>query len=124
MLRGGFALTLMLALFGSPATSEQSRHPAVPVVEDLHGSMLETMKNADDLGYSGRYDKLAEALMASFDLAFMAQKAVGRNWKKFTPEEQAQMGLDDSWIRLSVGLEDVEDLSDDLLRALDAALGA
>ena len=89
MLRGGFALTLMLTLFGSPSTSEQSRHPAVPVVEDLHGSMLETMKNADDLGYSGRYDKLAGALMASFDLDFMAQKAVGRNWKKFTAQEQA-----------------------------------
>lgn len=44
--------------------------------------------------------------------------------RSLTPEEQAQMGLDDSWIRLSVGLEDVEDLSDDLLRALDAALGA
>ena len=27
--------------------------------------------------------------MASFDLAFMAQKAVGRNWKKFTTQEQA-----------------------------------
>ncbi|MEM0987118.1 MAG: O-succinylhomoserine sulfhydrylase [Pseudomonadota bacterium] len=34
--------------------------------------------------------------------------------------EQLAMGLDESWIRLSVGLEDVEDLREDLLQALDA----
>ena len=86
---GVFALTIAIGLFGSPVAAESASHPAVPVVEDLHVSMLETMKNADELGYSGRYDKLADALTVSFDLAFMAQKAVGRNWKKFTPEEQA-----------------------------------
>ena len=35
-------------------------------------------------------------------------------------EERASMGLDESWIRLSVGLEDPADLEDDLLAALDA----
>lgn len=35
-------------------------------------------------------------------------------------EEQAEMGLDESWIRLSVGLEDANDLEMDLLRALSA----
>ncbi|MED5263320.1 MAG: ABC transporter substrate-binding protein [Myxococcota bacterium] len=84
----GFALVLVIGLSAFPAASDPALHPAVPVVEDLHGSMLETMKNADELGYSGRYDKLSEALMVSFDLTFMAQKAVGRNWKKFTPQEQ------------------------------------
>ena len=44
--------------------------------------------------------------------------------RSLTPEEQAQMGLDDSWVRLSVGLEDAEDLSDDLLNALDEAAKA
>ncbi|MEM8616469.1 MAG: PLP-dependent transferase, partial [Pseudomonadota bacterium] len=34
--------------------------------------------------------------------------------------EQAEMGLDESWIRLSVGLEDVRDLKADLSAALDA----
>lgn len=32
--------------------------------------------------------------------------------------EQAEMGLDESWVRLSVGLEDVNDLSKDVLAAL------
>jgi O-succinylhomoserine sulfhydrylase len=38
-------------------------------------------------------------------------------------EERASMGLDESWIRLSVGLEDAGDLEADLLAALDACAG-
>ena len=38
--------------------------------------------------------------------------------RSLSPEEQADMGLDDSWIRLSVGLEDVRDLSHDIEAAL------
>jgi cystathionine beta-lyase/cystathionine gamma-synthase len=30
------------------------------------------------------------------------------------------MGLDRSWVRVSVGLEDVEDIAADFLKALDA----
>ncbi|MEM1106379.1 MAG: O-succinylhomoserine sulfhydrylase [Pseudomonadota bacterium] len=37
--------------------------------------------------------------------------------------EQAAMGLDDSWVRVSVGLEDAGDLQADLSAALDAAQG-
>ena len=37
------------------------------------------------------------------------------------PEERARMGIGDGLVRLSVGLEDVEDLLDDLRRGLDAA---
>ncbi len=38
-----------------------------------------------------------------------------------TPEERAHMGIGDGLVRLSVGLEDVEDLKADLDRALQAA---
>ena len=37
-----------------------------------------------------------------------------------TPEERSAAGIDDGLIRLSVGLEDVEDLWSDLDQALDA----
>ena len=40
--------------------------------------------------------------------------------RSMSPEERAEMGLDDSWVRLSVGLEDVSDLKADLIGALDA----
>lgn len=38
-----------------------------------------------------------------------------------TPEARARAGIDDNLIRLSVGIEDTEDLLDDVTRALDAA---
>ncbi|HYI85083.1 MAG TPA: PLP-dependent transferase, partial [Acetobacteraceae bacterium] len=37
------------------------------------------------------------------------------------PEERARLGITDGTIRLSVGLEDVNDLMEDLAEALDAA---
>ncbi len=39
--------------------------------------------------------------------------------RALSEEEQAEMGLDESWIRLSVGLEDAGDLSRDLTQALN-----
>ena len=41
--------------------------------------------------------------------------------RALTDEEQAAMGLDRSWIRFSVGLEDADDLESDVLRALNSA---
>ena len=40
--------------------------------------------------------------------------------QRLTPEERADLGISDGLLRLSVGLEDVEDLKDDLARALAA----
>ncbi|MEO1188458.1 MAG: O-succinylhomoserine sulfhydrylase [Pseudomonadota bacterium] len=40
--------------------------------------------------------------------------------RALTEEEQAEMGLDESWIRLSVGLEDAGDVTLDLVSALNA----
>ncbi|MCI4644190.1 MAG: O-succinylhomoserine sulfhydrylase [Hyphomonadaceae bacterium] len=40
--------------------------------------------------------------------------------RALSDEERAAMGLDDSWVRLSIGLEDAGDLERDLHNALDA----
>ncbi len=41
--------------------------------------------------------------------------------RALSDEAQADMGLDRSWVRISIGLEDASDLKDDLLTALGAA---
>ncbi len=38
------------------------------------------------------------------------------------PEERARLGITDGTVRLSVGLEDVADLQEDLLGALEAVI--
>jgi O-succinylhomoserine sulfhydrylase len=40
--------------------------------------------------------------------------------QRLKPEERAAVGIGDGMLRLSVGLEDVEDVEDDLLRGLAA----
>jgi cystathionine beta-lyase/cystathionine gamma-synthase len=40
--------------------------------------------------------------------------------RRFTPDERAELGISDSLVRLSVGLEDPDDLIHDLTQALDA----
>jgi len=44
--------------------------------------------------------------------------------QRLTEEERAELGIGDGHMRLSVGLEDVEDLSEDILAALGASQSA
>ena len=39
--------------------------------------------------------------------------------RTLSDEERAEIGLDDSWLRISIGLEDPGDVADDLLQGLD-----
>ena len=66
---------------------------ATPAVERLHAALLEIMQSADELGYSGRFERLAPAVGETFDLRFMASKSVGRLWKTL-PEADRQRWLE------------------------------
>jgi phospholipid transport system substrate-binding protein len=46
------------------------------------------MKEADELGFQGRFDLIRPIVEETFDLDFMGSKSVGRHWKKLTPEEK------------------------------------
>ena len=58
------------------------------VVERLQADLLDIMKRAKDLGYQGRYDALGDVIERAFDLDFMAEKSVGRHWRKLSEGEQ------------------------------------
>ncbi|MDX1709814.1 MAG: ABC transporter substrate-binding protein [Rhodovibrionaceae bacterium] len=77
-----FALTLSI-----PAAAEAPREAAKPV-ERLNETLLETMKNAQELGYEGRREKLAPVLRDIFDFAFMARVSVGRHWQDLSEAER------------------------------------
>ena len=62
--------------------------PATQTVERLHAGLLESMKEADELGFQGRFDLIRPIVEETFDLDFMGSKSVGRHWKKLTPEEK------------------------------------
>lgn len=62
----------------------------VRIVENLHSSLLTVMKDAEKLGYQGRYDSLEPVINTSFDFPFIARVVVGRYWKEFSDEEKAK----------------------------------
>lgn len=84
-----WALTILLLslLLSPPATAADS---ATQVIENLHSELLEVMKTADALGYTGRYERLAPVVTSTYDLPFIAKTVLGRYWKKFTPEQKSK----------------------------------
>ena len=72
-----------------PASSVATDAPT-EVVENLHTTLLAVMKYAERLGYTGRYDRPAPVIMATFDLPFIATIVVGRYWRTFSDEEKAK----------------------------------
>jgi phospholipid transport system substrate-binding protein len=68
--------------------AEASGEEPTAVVERLHEALIGVMKQAETLGYEGRYAQLEPVLPEVFDLAFMAEKSVGRHWKAASPEDQ------------------------------------
>jgi phospholipid transport system substrate-binding protein len=61
------------------------------VVENLHEALLGVMKESDSLTYDERFAQLEPMLEKCFDLAFMAEKYVGRYWKEATEAEKTKL---------------------------------
>ena len=74
----GLGITLLL-LLASPGFSAGG-DPAATRVNSLYAALLDTMKQAKQLGIKGRYDKLAPVLSKTYDLPLMSKIAVGQSW--------------------------------------------
>jgi phospholipid transport system substrate-binding protein len=62
---------------------------AVEVVENLHAELLVVMKQADELGYQGRYQRLAPVVTFNYNLPFIAKFVVGRYWRDFSAKQKS-----------------------------------
>jgi phospholipid transport system substrate-binding protein len=79
-----------IAVWTSPV-SLGAEEPAVARIKSYYAVLLDTMKNAKQLGVSGRYEKLAPAIRETFDLPTMTRIAVGPPWTSVPPEQQAAL---------------------------------
>ncbi len=80
----------------NPAPASEAANPAHAAaakrVERLHDSLIAVMKSAEaGTDFSGRTAELQPALVQGFDLPFMAEKSVGRHWKKASEKERAEL---------------------------------
>ena len=65
--------------------------PPLAVAERLDAAILEAMRNAEALGYQGRYELLAPVLEQAFDFPYMARVSIGRYWRKMDEAQRARM---------------------------------
>lgn len=69
-------------------------------IAKLNATLLDVMKNADKLGYSGRFEKLQPVMKQLYDFPLMARVAVGAYWKGLDKEKRKK--LIDAFTRMSV----------------------
>lgn len=81
-------ISLLLALLLLAAAPARAAETPSATVERLNAALLETMKQAEALGYQGRYDALAPVLKESFDFPAMARVAIGGHWSAISDAQQ------------------------------------
>jgi phospholipid transport system substrate-binding protein len=85
-------LTLIIILTMDMAMSYPSAgdRGAVEVVEKLHTTLLAVMNEGDQIGYPGRYDRLAPVIKASFDMPFISKTVLGKYWETLNKEQRSR----------------------------------
>ena len=86
-----FAILLHMAIVAPQYALDQPKNSAYQVIEQLQESLLDVMKNAEELGYEGRRKKLDPIIRSNHSLSRIARVAVGRSWKKINPEQKAML---------------------------------
>ena len=95
------ATTALLVALAWPAVGRAAdADPAVAPIRAFYDALLAAMKQAEQLGVRGRYDKLAPVIRATFDLPAMTRIAVGPEWTTIPPEQQA--ALTDNFSRMTI----------------------
>jgi phospholipid transport system substrate-binding protein len=84
------ALLPLLAAAEEPSAAAPAPDAAAlrEPVEKLYAALLDVMKRADELGFEGRYRLLEPVIGASYDVPFMAELILGRQWRALSPEQQ------------------------------------
>jgi phospholipid transport system substrate-binding protein len=85
------AAVVAFGIAGAPAAS--AAMDAKATIDAFDATLLDVMKNAEKLGYKGRYDKLAPVITQTYDLPLMARISVGPQWAGLNPEDQAKKAL-------------------------------
>jgi len=81
-----FAVALILWTGSAHAQSS-----ATDAIRRFYDVLLQTMKNGQALGPSGRYRAIQPAVAQTFDIPYMTSLAVGPKWANLSPSEQAQV---------------------------------
>jgi phospholipid transport system substrate-binding protein len=75
---------------GTAADPSLAAHAdAVAVVEELHSSLIDVMKNAGSLGYQGRYERLHPVISSLFDTPLICKVILSRYWDDLDDQQKS-----------------------------------
>jgi O-succinylhomoserine sulfhydrylase len=105
-----------------PGSQEHAQHDLAMRQLGSGGTMLSfVLKEGKEAAF--RFLNALEIVIISNNLGdakSIATHPATTTHQRLTPELRAELGIDDGLVRLSVGIEDPQDLVDDILQALDA----
>ena len=87
------SISLCLFIMLSVSSGRAEQLAPADVIKKFNATLMDSMKRANELGYSGRYQLLAPVIKDSFALSYMAIISVGKYWKALD-EKQKNLLLD------------------------------
>jgi phospholipid transport system substrate-binding protein len=82
------AALIVFALCAIVAGSARAATDPAASIRNFYATLTQTMERGQQLGDKGRYDALSPAIRQSFNLAAMAQMAVGPSWASLSPAQR------------------------------------
>jgi len=87
-----FALLLAFTPYQTMGTeTEVSEHAATGVVAHFQSVLLSVMRDADGLGFKGRFERLEPEVKQSHDLARVAHLTIGRHWRSLDAQQKTNV---------------------------------
>src|SRR6185437_3196839 len=83
----GLGVLLAGFLLLQPALPAAAAGPT-DVIRSFYGVLLDTMRQAQQLGARGRYQKLEPVILRTFDVPYMAKLSIGPGWNGLTPDQK------------------------------------
>jgi phospholipid transport system substrate-binding protein len=84
-----FGAAGVVVIASGSARADPAGGPA-DVVTAFHATLLDNMKHGRQYGCDGRAQRLSTAVDATYDIPFIAERALRRDWSKLTPEQRTQ----------------------------------
>jgi phospholipid transport system substrate-binding protein len=92
--------SLIVATTVAAAAVDAPSDPAAKQIVVFHDALLDSMKQAKQLGVTGRYNKLKPVIERTFDLSAMTSEAVGSGFSSLSANDQR--ALIDAFERMTV----------------------
>jgi len=81
---------LFACLILLPVSGRAEQKGAAEVVQRMNSTLMENMKRAQVLGFSGRYKQLDPVIRDVFALSYMGEKTLGSYWNTISQEQRKQ----------------------------------